>query len=98
LLLTFRESEEKIVENILSALAERIKVVFTKPIVSETLSFPGVLFCPCERLEILFRAVMGYSLLMPQNAPEMPLKRFLRHSNRPLHFYLSMRVWKFPNK
>ena len=42
MLLTFRESEEKIVENILSALAERIQVAFTKPIVSETLSFPGL--------------------------------------------------------
>ncbi len=40
--MTFRESEEKIVENILSALSERIQVVFTKPVVSEILSFPGL--------------------------------------------------------
>ena len=53
----------------------------------DTLSFPGVFFCPCVRLEVL-----------PHTALEMPLKRFLRHTNRLLHFYLSIRVWEFPNK
>ncbi|MCX4270436.1 MAG: hypothetical protein OSJ62_17550 [Lachnospiraceae bacterium] len=64
----------------------------------DTLSFPGIFFCPCGRLETLFRAVMGISLPAIQSTPEMPLKRFLRHPNRSLHFYLSMRVWEFPNK
>jgi len=44
----------------------------------DILSFPGVFFCPCGRLEALFPAVMGYSLPALQNAPEMPLKRLTR--------------------
>ena len=44
----------------------------------ERLSFPGVFFCPCGRLEALFRAAIGISLPALQNAPEMPLKRLTR--------------------
>lgn len=44
----------------------------------DTLSFPGVFFCPCGRLEALFRALMGISLPMLHNAPETPLKRLTR--------------------
>ena len=44
----------------------------------ERLSFPGVFFCPCRRLEALFRALMGISLPMLHNAPETPLKRLTR--------------------
>ena len=44
----------------------------------DTLSFPGVLFCPCGRLKAIFRVAMGISLPAPQNAPEMPLKCLVR--------------------
>lgn len=42
MLLTFRESEEKIIENIISSLAEKKYFVITQPVASETLSFPGL--------------------------------------------------------
>ena len=32
----------------------------------ERLSFPGIFFCPCGRLEALFRAVTGYISLIMQ--------------------------------
>jgi hypothetical protein len=44
----------------------------------DTMSFPGVFFCLCRRLEAVFRAAIGISLPAPQNAPEMPLKRLVR--------------------
>ena len=40
--MTFRESEEKIIENIISSLAEKMHFVITQPVASETLSFPGL--------------------------------------------------------
>ena len=44
----------------------------------DTLSFPGVFFCPCGRLEALSRAATGISLHIPHNAPKAPLKRLTR--------------------
>ena len=41
----------------------------------DTLSFPGVLFCPCGRLEALFRAVMDFpacATKRPGNAHKTP--------------------------
>ena len=41
----------------------------------DTLSFPGVLFCPYGRLEVVFRAAMGISLPTkkhPGNALKTP--------------------------
>ena len=40
----------------------------------DTLSFPGVFFCPCGRLEAVFRAAMGNSPAYATKRPGDTLK------------------------
>ena len=91
LLLTLNEQEEKVIDKIISAIADYIQFEPTqiapasvlsflgleirqfqrRVMMIERLSFPGVFFCPCGRLEALFRAIMGIYLRhkMPRKCP-----------------------------
>ena len=42
----------------------------------ERLSFPGIFFCPCGRLEALFRAVTGYISQIEQNGTNAKIEVF----------------------
>lgn len=64
LLLTLNEQEEKAIDKIIAAISDclSLEAVQTIPVPTPGMSFPGG---------------NGYFLSAPQNAPELPLKRFL---------------------